>query len=179
MDSSWPTSHFIFSLKVHPYDPQSSQTVTHLCSCCLWIICFVSCTGIVPETKEVVIHKYKTPMVSPQYFCQSQYFFITACRVLVSVRSRNVPHKIWFICKHDADTTVEVSSPGKRMLLIPGIIMSRVIRSQVGSSKYVSSAFRVHVNTYIAQFAKNKCLVLCCCCSQHAGTKEHVFFHKK
>lgn len=44
---------------------QSPQTWTHESFCCLWILCFVSCAGIVPETKEVVIHKYKTPMVSP------------------------------------------------------------------------------------------------------------------
>lgn len=41
------------------------------------MFCSVSCIGIVPETKEVVIHKYKTPMVSPFFFRQS--VFLTRC----------------------------------------------------------------------------------------------------
>lgn len=78
VDSSWPTSHFTPCWKSTPVIPQSSQALTHWGSCCLWILCFVSCIGIVPETKEVVIHKYKTPMVSPHFFCQSQYFLCSA-----------------------------------------------------------------------------------------------------
>ncbi|XP_068590420.1 MAP kinase-activating death domain protein-like isoform X5 [Cebidichthys violaceus] len=48
----------------------------------------------VPETKEVVIHKYKTPMVSPHFFCQSRCFFLPVHRSQ-GVHCRNAPFDIF------------------------------------------------------------------------------------